>query len=80
MTKYRFSDGKAVEASSPEEFVRVMRATSFCPGEDVADFMDLCSERGQKIGFDIRSDSAYNFLTDFIRVGIVVVEPEPLWN
>lgn len=78
--KYRFTDGKAITARNPDEFVRVMRETSWCPGMDVSNFMDLVSERGEKIGFDIRSDSAYNFLADLIQVGIVAIEPETLWN
>lgn len=80
MARYRFTDGKSITASSPEDFVRVMRDTSWCPGTDVANFMSLCSERGGKIGFDIRSDSAYNFLSDLIKVGIVAIEAETVWN
>lgn len=80
MAKYRFSDGKSITASTPEEFVRIMRETSWCPGNDVSNFMVLCSERGAKIGFDIRCDTAYNFLSDLIKVGIVCIDTETLWN
>lgn len=80
MARYRFTDGKSITASSPEDFVRVMRETSWCPGTDVDNFMTLCSERGEKIGFDIRCDSAYNFLSDLIKVGIVAIEAETVWN
>jgi hypothetical protein len=80
MARYRFSDGKMVVASSPEEFVKNMRDSSWFPGQDTEDFMELVSERGEKIGIDIRSDSAYNFLTDLIKVGIVALEAETYWN
>ncbi len=80
MAKYRFSDGKMVVASSPEEFVKNMRNSSWFPGRDTDDFMELVSERGEKVGVTIRSDSAYNFLTDLIKVGLVELEAETYWN
>lgn len=80
MARYKFTDGKTITAGSPDEFVRIMRDTSWCPGHDVEDFMDLVSERGEKVGFDIRSDTAYNFLTDLIRTGIVGLEASTFWN
>jgi hypothetical protein len=40
----------------------------------------VANQRLFEIGLDIRSDSAYNFLADLIRVGVVTVESEPLWN
>lgn len=80
MAKYRFSDGKTVEASSPEEFVKKMRFSSWYPGRDTREFMSMVSERAGKIGLDVRKDSEYNFLADLIKVGIVGLEPEPVWN
>lgn len=80
MARYRFTDGKSITASSPEDFVRLMREKSWTPGTDMANFMDLLSERGEKVGFDIRSDTAYNFLADLIRAGIVSIEAETVWN
>jgi hypothetical protein len=79
-TRYKFIDGSVIIASSPEEFVQKMRSTSWCPGEDDQDFMDLCSERGQKLEVDIRSDTAYNFLTDLIRCEVVTTEDIGEWN
>jgi hypothetical protein len=80
MTRYRFTDGHCIDAATPEEFVTKMRNSSYCPGEDDADFMDLLSERGQKIGLDIRSENAIVFLTDLIATGIVGTEPTLDWN
>ena len=57
-----------------------MRRTSYCPGDDEADFMDLCSERGQKLGLDINSENATVFLADLIKVGIVAPETSMDWN
>lgn len=82
MARYRFVDGKTLDANSPEEFVKNMRNSSYCPGDDEQDFMDLCSERGFKLGLDIRSDSEYNFLVDLIKHEIVVLDPPVAytWN
>ena len=80
MTRYRFSDGHTLDAATPEEFVVKMRRTSYCPGDDEADFMDLCSERGQKLGLDINSENATLFLADLIKVGIVAKETSMDWN
>lgn len=80
MTKYRFVDGKLINAPDPDEFVRIMRDTSWCPGTSVKNFMVLCSERAKKIGLNIRADSSRNFLHDLIAVGIVAIETESLWN
>jgi hypothetical protein len=73
-------DGKAITASTPEEFVVKMRETSWTPGDNTSNFMTLCSERGQKIGIAIRCDTAYNFLSDLIKAGVVAVEAETVWN
>jgi hypothetical protein len=77
--RYRFTDGKSVEANNPEEFVAKMRNTSFSESEDEVDFMELCSERAEKLGVDIRTDNADNFLADLIRCGIVIPEVSE-WN
>lgn len=80
MTRYRFSDGHSLFASTAEEFVTQMRRTSFTPGEDDQDFMDLCSERGAKLGLEIRSENATVFLADLMTVGIVAPETPIEWN
>jgi hypothetical protein len=75
--RYRFTDGKSVEAETPEEFVTKMRNSSYAPSEDEEDFMELCSERAERLGVDIRTDNADNFLHDLIHNGIVTLELEP---
>jgi hypothetical protein len=80
MARYRFSDGKTVVASSPEEFVKKMRFSSWYPGKSTEEFMQMVSERADKIGLHVRRDSEYNFLADLIGVGIVDLEPDPVWN
>jgi len=80
MAKYRFSDGKVVVASSPEEFVAKMRNGSWYPGKNDTEYMQTVAERGTKLGTHIRIDTAANFLEDLIEIGIVALEQEPLWN
>mgnify|MGYP001601533001 CR=1 FL=1 len=80
MMIYRFKDGKAIEAHSPEEFVRKMRNTSYSESDDEQDYMEACAERSRKLGVDIRSDSPYNFLVDLIQTNQVFPEPSLDWN
>lgn len=81
MTKYKFMDGFVVVASTPLEFVEKMRQSSFTPSDDAQEFMDQVSDRGSKIGMDIRANSANNFLRDLINNEVVsIVTEETAWN
>lgn len=74
MFKFRFSDGKAIQAETVEEFIRKMRNTSYSESKNVKDFMEGCSERANKMNIEIRTDDPYNFLDDLIKAGIVRIE------
>lgn len=71
LMRYRFADGKELEADSPEEFVRKMRAVSFAPSENEYEFMHDCAERGRKMGIYIQTENAEKFLDSLIYYGIV---------
>jgi hypothetical protein len=71
LMKYRFTDGKELEADNPEEFVRKMRATSFAPSQDEYEFMHDCAERGRRMGIYLKTENAERFLDSLIYYGIV---------
>lgn len=72
--RYRFTDGKVIEASSPEEFLSKMRNSSYALSENDVQFMEDCAERGLKMGLDINTESPYQFLISLIRNKIVYRE------
>ena len=76
MKRYIFSDGKVIKASSDEEFIKKMRNTSFSESSNEKEFMIQCSERGKKLGLDIRYDTVYNFVSDLTKSGIVFCESD----
>lgn len=71
--KYRFANGEELEAFSPEEFLKKMRATSFAPSENEHEFMHDCAGRGRKMGIHIQTENAEKFLESLIRHGIVTM-------
>jgi len=73
LMRYRFTDGKELEADTPEEFVKKMRSASFASSEDEYEFMHDCAERGRKVGIYIRTENAEKFLSSLIYYGIVSV-------
>jgi len=77
--KYKFTDGKILEADSPEEFLTKMRNASYAFVPDEQEFMEDCAERGRKMGVYILTDSPYSFLSSLIECGIVRAE-FPLGN
>lgn len=73
LMRYRFTDGKELEAGTAEEFVKKMHAASFASSQDDYEFMHDCAERGRKVGIYIRTENAEKFLSSLIYYGIVSV-------
>jgi hypothetical protein len=73
LMRYRFTDGKELEAGTPEEFVKKMRAASFASSEGEYEFMHDCAERGRKVGIYIRTENAEKFLSSLIYYEIVSI-------
>ena len=72
--KYRFLDGKSIEASSDMELVNKMRNASFSESRDIEDFMEACSRRAKKLGYSIRATSINLFVEDLIKNNLIFVE------
>lgn len=71
--RYQFTDGKILEAETPEEFVEKMRGSSFFPADNTYEFMHDVAERGRRIGIYIKVDNEEKFLDSLISYGIVVM-------
>lgn len=70
-TEYKLKDGGTITASSPEEFVEILKSESLFDSENsTADYMALFAKRYKiQSGVDIRSDTATNFLEDLNNTG-----------
>lgn len=71
--RFRFSDGKFVDAEDPEEFVEKMNASSYASRESVTEFMEDVAERGRKLGIFLNVESPQKFLESLIANNVVAV-------
>lgn len=69
--KYRFNDGKILEAEDAVEFVTRMNNTSFASRPTREQFMDDCVARGQYLGLDLDATNEQEFLVSLIRNKVV---------
>lgn len=70
--KYRFNDGKILEAENAIEFVIKMNDASFAHHFDYRQFMCNCVQRGKLLGLDLDSTDEEAFLISLIRNKVVV--------
>jgi hypothetical protein len=70
--KYRFNDGKILEAANAIEFVISMNNASFAYQADHRLFMRDCVRRGKLLGLDLDASSEEEFLVSLIRNRVVV--------
>ncbi len=70
-TEYKLKDGGTITASSPEEFVEILKSGSIFDSEsNIGDYMTQFATRYRiQSGVDIRSDTATNFLEDLKKTG-----------
>lgn len=72
---YRMRDGKIFLASTPKEFVRKMRNTSFIPSKNLTEYMDQVSKRIYIAhGVKLEYTDEKTFVDELIKHGIVRVE------
>jgi hypothetical protein len=69
--KYRFNDGKILEADDAVDFVTKMNNASFSHRQTVREFMLDCVRRGRCLGLDLNASSEQEFLVSLIRNKIV---------
>ncbi|TXH08129.1 MAG: hypothetical protein E6R04_11200 [Spirochaetes bacterium] len=69
--KYRFNDGKILEAEDAVEFVVKMNVASFAHQTDHRKFMRDCVQRGKLLGLDLDSTNEEEFLISLIRNKVV---------
>lgn len=69
--RFRFNDGKVIEAQDALDFVIRMNNASFAHRENHREFMQDCVSRGKQLGLDLRASDEQEFLTSLIENGVV---------
>jgi len=69
--KYRFNDGKILEAEDAVQFVTRMNNASFASRPTRQEFMRDCVTRGHHLGLDLDDTDEQEFLVSLIRNKVV---------